>query len=50
MKYRHVVLTIPEQLREVFYKYRHNGKILSELMRTGYRCVEEVVGTAVKGK
>lgn len=50
MKYRHVVLTIPEQLREVFYKYRHNGKILSELMRTGYRCVEEVVGTAVKRK
>lgn len=48
MKYRHVVLTMPEQLRSIFYKDRHNGKLLSELMRTGYKCMEEVVGIGVK--
>ncbi|HBQ63657.1 MAG TPA: hypothetical protein DD727_01755 [Clostridiales bacterium] len=50
MKYRHVVLTIPEQLKSVFYRDRHNGKLLSELMRTGYQCMEEVVGIGVKRK
>lgn len=50
MKYRHVVLTIPEQLRQVFYDDRHNGKLLSAFMRTGYKCIEEVVGIAVKRK
>ncbi|MBT9131431.1 MAG: hypothetical protein DDT41_01737 [candidate division WS2 bacterium] len=48
MKYRHIVLTIPEQLSKVFYKDRHNGKLLSELMRVGYKCVEEVIGVVVK--
>jgi len=48
VKYRHIVLTIPKQLREVFYKDRHNGKLLSEFMRTGYKCIEEVVGVVVK--
>ena len=48
MKYRHVVLTIPQQLREVFYQDRHNGRLLSEFMRTGYKCIEEVVGVGVK--
>ncbi len=48
MKYRHIVLTIPGQLRKVFYKDRHNGKLLSELMRVGYKCVEEVIGVVVK--
>jgi len=48
MKYRHVVLTMPQQLREVFYKDRHNGRLLSEFMRTGYKCVEEVVSIGVK--
>ena len=43
MKYRHVVLTIPQQLREVFYQDRHNGRLLPEFMRTGYKCIEEVV-------
>ena len=48
MKCRHVVLTIPQQLREVFYQDRHNGRLLSEFMRTGYKCIEEVVGVGVK--
>jgi len=48
MRYRHIVLTIPKQLREVFYKDRHNGRLLSVFMRTGYKCVEDVVGVVLK--
>jgi hypothetical protein len=48
MRYRHVVLTIPKQLREIFYRDRKNGKLLSAFMRTGYKCVEEVAGVVVK--
>lgn len=48
IKYRHVVLTIPEQLRVVFYNDRHNGDLLSNFMRIGYKCMEEVVGLGVK--
>jgi len=43
--YRHIVLTVPEQLRENFYKERYNKKLLEELMRCGYRCLEDVVST-----
>jgi len=48
MKYRHVVLTIPQQLKVSFYKDRQNGKLMSEFMRAGYQCMEEVVGIGVK--
>ncbi len=44
--YRHIVLTIPEQLRSSFYKERHNGELLSEFMKCGYECLEDVVSTA----
>jgi len=43
MVYRHIILTIPEQLREVFYNNRHDDNLLSEFMRCGYECLEEVV-------
>lgn len=43
--YRHIVLTIPEQLRDCFYKDRHNGDLLSAFMRCGYECLEDVVST-----
>ena len=43
--YRHIVLTLPEQLREKFYKERHNGDLLSAFMRCGYECLEDVVST-----
>ena len=43
--YRHMVLTLPEQLRERFYKERHDGKLLSAFMKCGYECLEDVVGT-----
>lgn len=43
--YRHIVLTIPEQLREIFYRYRHDGTFLTEFMRCGYECLEDTVST-----
>jgi len=45
-----MVLTVPEQLRVHFYRDRQEGKLLSELMRYGYACLEDVVSTAVKQK
>jgi hypothetical protein len=47
--YRHCILTVPKQLRQVFYDNRHDGKLLSAFMRTGYQCLEDVVST-VKGR
>ena len=43
--YRHIVLTLPEQLRPVFFRERHNGHLLSAFMRCGYDCLEDVVST-----
>ena len=46
VKYRHMILTVPEQLRESFYRDRKEGELLSALMRCGYACLESVVSTA----
>ncbi len=46
--YRHIVLTIPEQLRPTFYQHRHEGRLLSQLMRCGYACLEDVLSTAAR--
>ena len=46
--YRHIVLTIPEQLRLVFYKKRHDGSLLSAFMRCGHECLEDVVSTVLR--
>lgn len=43
--YRHIVLTIPEQLRIVFYRHRHDGSLLSSFMKSGHECLEDVVST-----
>jgi len=43
--YRHIVLTLPEQLRVPFYKNRFNDNLLSALMKKGYECLEDVVST-----
>jgi len=48
LRYRHMVLTVPEQLRIHFYRNRQDGMFLSELMRRGYECLEDVVSTAVR--
>jgi len=41
--YRHVILTVPEQLRINFYQARHEGAFLSAFMRCGYECLEAAV-------
>ena len=46
--YRHLVLTVPEQLRPLFFKSRHDGKFLSDFMKQGYECLEESVGVLRK--
>jgi hypothetical protein len=46
LAYRHIVLTVPEQLRQFFYKNRKNKKLYSALMKAGYQCLEEVVSKA----
>lgn len=43
--YRHIVLTVPEQLRGYFYQTRHTGDFLSAFMRCGYECLEDMVKT-----
>jgi hypothetical protein len=50
VRYRHMVLTVAEQLRLPFYRDRHEGKLLSALMRCGYECLEDVVSTVVRQK
>jgi len=47
VRYRHIVLTVPEQLRLVFYG---GSTLLSDLMRCGYECLEDAVGRAVRQK
>lgn len=46
VSYRHIVLTIPEQLRQFFYSNRKISALYSELVRAGYRCLEDVVKTS----
>ncbi len=46
--YRHMVLTLPELLRVVFYEERHNGDLLSAFMRCGHECLEDAISTAKK--
>lgn len=48
LRYRHVILTIPDFLRIYFYRARHDGSFFSAFMRCGYRCLEDVVSRAVK--
>lgn len=48
--YRHTVLTIPDELRDYFYRH---AELLSELMKAGIECLEDtlrvVLGRKVKG-
>jgi hypothetical protein len=48
MSYRHVVLSVPEQLRMVFFRNRFSGDMMSMFMRAGYRCLESAVSRAVR--
>ncbi len=42
--YRHIVLTLPEQLRPIFFKERFSKDLLSGFMKCGAECLEDVVG------
>jgi len=48
--YRHMVLTLPEQLRKAFYRARHNGDLLSTFIKCGHECLEDVVSTVLRRK
>ena len=48
VRYRHVVLTLPEQLRIYFYQNRQEGKLLSKLMQTGHKCLEDAVSVMLR--
>lgn len=43
VKYRHLVLTVPKQLRPSFYRNRFTGDLLSSFIRVGYECLTDVV-------
>jgi len=43
MRYRHVVLTVPEQFRTYFYKDKFEGNLLKKLFKAGYECLKEVI-------
>jgi hypothetical protein len=46
--YRHVVLTVPEQLRQIFYRNRKSRRLYAALMRAGYECLEDMVSVVRK--
>jgi hypothetical protein len=39
MVYRHLTLTIPEQLREIFYKNRHTKDLYNRFYQVGWECI-----------
>ena len=43
--YRHIVLTLPEQLRPAFFRERFTRDLLSAFMNCGYECLEDVVSS-----
>ena len=43
MRYRHVVLTVPEQLRRIFYRKRFEGDLLDALIKAGHKCLEDLL-------
>ena len=46
--YRHITLTLPQQLRKYFYNHREDRKLLSKFMRCGYECLEDVISYVKK--
>ena len=43
--YRHTVLTVPDELREYFYR---EARLLSELMRVGIECLADTLSTVLR--
>ena len=47
VKYRHVVLTIPEQFRWIFYRNRKDFKLFNKFFKAGWKCVQDFVSEAL---
>jgi len=47
VSYRHLILTIPEQLRTIFYNHRHQSKLYSGFFKAGWDCVQDFVSKAL---
>lgn len=45
--YRHLILTIPEQLRKYFYNTRLDSDLFSRFFRAGWECVQSFVSEAL---
>jgi len=50
MRYRHVVLTVPEQLRIYFYEDRLKGELIAQLIKEGHKCLEEALSEVFRRK
>ncbi len=48
--YRHLILTIPEQLRKYFYNKRFNKDLYNEFIRAGKTYIEDVFRTVTRKK
>ena len=42
IKYKHLTLTIPEQLRQIFYKNRHSSKLFNRLYSAAWAFINDV--------
>ena len=43
--YRHLILTMPDQLKQFFYDRRHDKELYNELYRCGYEYIQDVFET-----
>jgi len=48
--YRHIVLTVPEEQRQYFYRERQSGELLKELINCGVETLNDAVATYKKQK
>ena len=46
--YRHLNLTIPDQLQKLFYKHRHNKELFNAFYKAGWAFIEDVFKTVSK--
>jgi hypothetical protein len=46
--YRHLILTIPEQLRPLFYSNRQSSELFHSFFQSGWSCIQDVLGRATR--
>ena len=47
INYRHLVLTIPAQVRSFFYKQRQDGDLFNRFMAAGWKCARDFMSEAL---